>query len=897
MRDQRLALPFGSQPARKFFLCILAILMALFALVSTATSAGAQAATATWSGSSINYNGHQYVSIGQAQAGDSHGIKEGSSLYAYIEPAPGGDESVTRKAYIIYFAPGVDPPKEKTAHLAAYDYASGEFSNRADRGTISITPNPDGGGDGTSCNIPGIGWIVCPVSNFLAKAMDWIFGVLAGFLKVEPLKTSQDNALFTAWSVMRNFANVAFVIAFLILIYSQITSLGISNYGIKKLLPRLIIAAILVNISYWICAVAVDASNIAGYSLQNILMGIRESMTGASNANIISWESLTGAALGTGTLATAGFLKLATIGSLTGAIYMILPILVGVLIAALVALLIMAARQALIVILIIIAPLAFVAYLLPNTEKYFEKWRGVFVTMLMLFPVFAVIFGGSQIAGTAILQNANSAIMVVLGMATQVAPLVILPFLLKFSGSLLGRIAGMANDKSKGLIDQTRQMAQDKADVAKSKKLAKPNVLNRRRNRIFKPLAYSVQKREHNKREREGTIKANEALAENRWLASNAYHNIDTKARQADRAKHILEQQHDAAWSTHSRLDEKAREQELRLRLTADQANAAKARLDVMHEEYKTGKATATGSLATLMEQSQDASRDLALTAMRKQAAERVQKSQLTKALADNKATIDGTTLREYAGGVEGPATIFAATIAASRKEYGEKIGEKSQLMRHFNLSSSDYQRLAMGEDVTKEKDGITYTFEKTDDYAREAAIERQLKAGSESDILTIIRESGTTVGPDGRVKHGATYEYRTTISSAIPENGIPGKALIFGSKIIDDVGQGKVYGDEGLNNAAVYHIMNGKIRDDVLAVQGAGVLEILYKTWENRNNIPAYQAASTEEKQKFEENYKALRRSATKILKDEINRNASESARKVFNEYKVDLPDDTTDV
>lgn len=37
------------------------------------------------------------------------------------------------------------------------------------------------------------------------------------------------------------------------------------------------------------------------------------------------------------------------------------------------------ARKALIVILIVISPLAFVAFLLPNTEKFFSKWRSTFV--------------------------------------------------------------------------------------------------------------------------------------------------------------------------------------------------------------------------------------------------------------------------------------------------------------------------------------------------------------------------------------------------------------------------------------------------------------------------------------------------------------------------------------
>ena len=58
------------------------------------------------------------------------------------------------------------------------------------------------------------------------------------------------------------------------MIYSHITSFGISNYGIKKILPRLIIVAILVNISFYICAIAIDLSNIAGQAIQDMFINI-----------------------------------------------------------------------------------------------------------------------------------------------------------------------------------------------------------------------------------------------------------------------------------------------------------------------------------------------------------------------------------------------------------------------------------------------------------------------------------------------------------------------------------------------------------------------------------------------------------------------------------------------
>ncbi|RZM21168.1 MAG: hypothetical protein EOO88_34090, partial [Pedobacter sp.] len=145
-----------------------------------------------------------------------------------------------------------------------------ETLNALDNSSSGVT-NPNANGDEqNSCRVEGVGWLICPVTKFMANIADKAYDlVLKELLAVQPLNVTAPTSdpLYQAWSVMRNLANIAFVVAFLIIIYSQITNVGITNYGIKKLLPRLIIAAILVNLSYWICALAVDASNILGSTL------------------------------------------------------------------------------------------------------------------------------------------------------------------------------------------------------------------------------------------------------------------------------------------------------------------------------------------------------------------------------------------------------------------------------------------------------------------------------------------------------------------------------------------------------------------------------------------------------------------------------------------------------
>ena len=66
---------------------------------------------------------------------------------------------------------------------------------------------------------------------------------------------SAQNVPYEGWNTFRDIANVIFVILLMVVIFSQLTGVGIDNYGIKKILPKLIIAAILINLSYLICLI------------------------------------------------------------------------------------------------------------------------------------------------------------------------------------------------------------------------------------------------------------------------------------------------------------------------------------------------------------------------------------------------------------------------------------------------------------------------------------------------------------------------------------------------------------------------------------------------------------------------------------------------------------------
>ena len=447
-----------------------------------------------------------------------------------------------KKAYFILTTG--DASDASSGYYVVYTYTPpSNYSDPSPPTTVAIEASDDAaegeeaasGCDGAT--LGGIGWIVCPTVNFIAKGMDKIYQIISNFLVVKTMTNDTNSSIYKLWSFIRDIANVAFVIAFIIIVYSQLTSLGISNYGLKKMLPRLIISATLVNVSFWICAIAVDASNVLGYSIHNIFTSIMDTFSVGDNysGKIPTWEQVAAIALSGTALAAGGLFVLAnTVG---GTIFLLIPFLLGVVVAALVALIVLAARQALITILVILAPLAFVAYILPNTEKYFTKWRQTMMTMLLLFPIFSVLFSGAQVAGMAIVQSAGGNLFtIILGMAVQVAPIVITPLLVKFSGGLIGKIAGMVNNPSKGLLDRNRNWAKAKMNEKKNKVLADQNKYFRRN-----PMHRATKAIDTRRRRVEGTRKAYEAMADNRFADTDQGRNVEALNRSASNEKQRID--------------------------------------------------------------------------------------------------------------------------------------------------------------------------------------------------------------------------------------------------------------------------------------------------------------------------------------------------------------------
>ena len=281
--------------------------------------------------------------------------------------------------------------------------------------------------DTTTCTVDGIGWIICPVMTFMGKLNDAAFKFISTLLTIDPKILANTGDTFTAWQRFRDIANVVFVIAFLIIVYSQITGGGVTNYGIKKLLPKIIISAILVNVSYYVCQLAVDISNIVGNSIYSFFENqLTTDAISKGSSSLPTWQKVTA-------------LAIASTAAVLVAVVALMSISTAAVLAFVMIILILVARKAALILLVVISPLAFVAYLLPNTEQWFKKWWKMFSTLLMVFPVVGLIFGASTLAAR-IVNNGGDLVTQIMALGIMAVPLFAVPIVLKGAMAATGTV-------------------------------------------------------------------------------------------------------------------------------------------------------------------------------------------------------------------------------------------------------------------------------------------------------------------------------------------------------------------------------------------------------------------------------------------------------------------------
>lgn len=358
------------------------------------------------------------------------------------------------------------------------DLAIGDTPEKSADATAQSTEGAGEEKEEKTCTseLTGIGWFVCPVIDKLAGFADSVWGMLEEYLITSPLQATGNT--YDAWKTMRDLANVLLALVFILIIISQVSNVGISNYGIKKMLPRFIIAAVAVNISYFVIQVIVDAANILGSTLLGIITAPIQNM----DYKDVGWGALLAAILASGGTAAGativgGTIAASVFGIGTLFMFVLMAIVPGV-IGIVSGLLALVFRSAVIPVLAILAPLAFAAWILPNTQSVFDKWKKVFTGMVFLYPLAAVYYGGLKLLAFSALINKDAAVIqqlmalallfagtfVILGMALKSNAII---------GNLMGRANGLLNKASAPALSAGSKFAKRRAGMKRREFMAK----------------------------------------------------------------------------------------------------------------------------------------------------------------------------------------------------------------------------------------------------------------------------------------------------------------------------------------------------------------------------------------------------------------------------------------
>lgn len=353
---------------------------------------------------------------------------------------------------------GIEHKNEGAAYCKTYtDEKEREACEKGQNAKIETAAEEEEGGEPkNSCGIDGgLGWLICPVMTFVANINDAAYGAISGFLDIKPAilgDNSNTSGAKQSWDFFRNIANAIFAVIFLWIIFSQISNVGVSNYGIKKILPRLIIGALLVNLSYYLCQIFVDLSNILGHTLKDALEAGAGGIGTESEA--AGWGSAIAATI-VGVGGVAAFAALA-IG---------IPTLAAGFLAIMTVFIILVVRQAGIILLISMSPIAFAAWLLPNTEDLFKKWMKMFRGLLLVFPIISLLYGAGKLAGAVLASSATvdpnnpDETLHLVALAATTMPLIATPFVLQNSlsslgsiGAKIGKLSSAANGNLKNAV-------------------------------------------------------------------------------------------------------------------------------------------------------------------------------------------------------------------------------------------------------------------------------------------------------------------------------------------------------------------------------------------------------------------------------------------------------------
>lgn len=342
--------------------------------------------------------------------------------------------------------------------------AAGAYAGALTTDTAWLTGGTGNEAEILDCGSPALNFFLCPIVTLLSNAAgtldSWIMSTLnldttSMFDKSDP--QGSGTAYYTAWNSFRLLAVGLLVVVGLFMVISQALGMQIMDaYTVKKVLPRLLIAAIGISLSWPLLEFTINFFNTLGVDTRQLLY----SPFSAIGSHVdVGFASIAG----TGTIAVFAL----TLGPVA------LTFILTAVIAAFVGFIVLIIRQIMVTLLVIIIPIAIVAYILPNTQKAWKLWSSTFMGLMLMFPLISALIAIGHIFAQISFKQGNDLIHQTIGMIAYFAPYFMIPFAAKMSGGAIGQIAGILSKGASGLNKQLSAV-RAKSGAAHREQLGRP---------------------------------------------------------------------------------------------------------------------------------------------------------------------------------------------------------------------------------------------------------------------------------------------------------------------------------------------------------------------------------------------------------------------------------------
>lgn len=215
----------------------------------------------------------------------------------------------------------------------------------------------------------------------------------------------------TGWIIFRDVVNMGFI--FILLYIAISTILRLSTSQTKRTLINLILVAVFVNFSFLFTAFVIDIGNVTGSIIYNAITDDSQRNIGAILHENLNTSRLvdkletdnSDVSLSHTQLGFLGLFNSVLLFAASGVFLGVVAIFIS--------------RIIVLMFILMLSPLAFAAYILPNTKKHFSKWLGLLINNTFVAPLYllllAIILNISNVTELVLLSSSTNEIEAVGG--------------------------------------------------------------------------------------------------------------------------------------------------------------------------------------------------------------------------------------------------------------------------------------------------------------------------------------------------------------------------------------------------------------------------------------------------------------------------------------------------